>query len=350
MSSAPRLQIQLVPLLAWGRNVRAVVAGDTWEALRWHLGAAQYRPQFLSIDLPDRPYRAKLKCAHCKTEQKALDLHELWHYDDKNKVQRLIGLKAICSKCHLSTHMGYANATGRTEEALVNLAAVNGWTAQQAQEHSDRAFAVWERRASTQYTLDVSYLARFNIGPTKIHMDWLDKPRSWVGSRIDAIMWAKRLLDSDAIIVDTETTGLLVKSNVEVIELAAINMQGKPVYQAMFRPRYKIPMRVIKIHGITNEAVKSSPSFAQEADAIGAVLHGKTVITYNAKFDRDVIGRTFKLHKLEGVSARWECAMQTYRTFARSGPYLKLPYGSHRALADCKATLRLIRKMARATA
>lgn len=350
MSDTPRLQIQLVPLLAWGRNVRAVVAGDTWEALRWHLGAAQFRPRFLSIDLPRRPYRDRLMCAYCGAEQPSLDLHELWHYDDEIKVQRLIGLEAICSKCHLSTHMGYANKMGRTQEALANLAVVNGWTAQRAKDHYDEAFALWKARAATQYALDVSYFARFNIQPGKIHMDWLDKPRSWIGSRLDAIMWAKRLLDSDAIIVDTETTGLLDKSNVEVIELAAINMQGRPVYQGTFKPRYKIPARVIKIHGITNEAVKSCLSFAQEAEAISALLHGKTVITYNAKFDRDVIGRTFKLHKLEGVSARWECAMQSYRTFARSGPYLKLPYGSHRALADCRATLRLIRKMARANA
>lgn len=344
------LQIQLVPPLAWGRNVRAVVAGDTWEALRWHLGAARFRPRFLSIDLPNQLYRDRLKCAYCGTEQRSLDLHELWHYDDERRVQQLIGLEPICSKCHLSVHMGYANATGRTQEALAHLAVMNGWTVKKAQKHNDEAFALWESRATTQYALDVSYLARFNIQSGKIHMDWLDNPRSWVGSRLDAIMWSKRLLDSDAIIVDTETTGLLDKSNVEVIELAAINMQGKSIYQGMFKPRYKIPARVIKIHGITNEAVKLCAPFAHEAGAIREILHGKSVITYNARFDRDVIGRTFKLHKLEGVSARWECAMQTYRTFARSGPYLKLPYGSHRALADCRATLRLIRKIARAEA
>ncbi|MGH6872847.1 MAG: 3'-5' exonuclease [Rhizomicrobium sp.] len=350
MTDSPPLQIQLVPALAWGRNVRAVVAGDTWEALRWHLGAALFRPRFLSLDLPEHTYRERLKCAYCGAEQRSLDLHELWHFDDDNRVQRLIGLEPICSKCHLSVHMGYANATGRTQEAKTHLASVNGWTAAQAKTHSDQTFALWESRAATRYELDVSYLARFNIPPGKIHMDWLEKPRSWVGSRLDAIMWAARMLDSDAIIVDTETTGLLDKSNVEVIELAAINMRGKLIYQGTFKPRYKIPKRVIEIHGITNEAVKECPSFAQEAEAMRAFLHGQTVVTYNARFDRDVIGRTFGLHKLEGVSARWECAMQTYRTFARSGPYLKLPYGSHRALADCRATLRLIRKMARAEA
>lgn len=347
MSSTPRLAIELVPPLAWGRNVRAVVAGDTWEALRWHLGATLYRPQFLNIGLPDQPYREKLKCAHCDAEQKSLELHEVWHYDDEEKVQRLVDLKPICSKCHLATHMGHANATGQTDEAMATLAAVNGWTAKQARDHCDRAFEIWESRANIHYTLDVSYLARFNIADTKIHMNWLDNPRTWIGSRLDAIMWARRLLDSDAIILDTETTGLLEKSNVEVIELAAINMKGKLIYQGMFKPRYKIPGKVIKIHGITNEAVTSCPTFAQEAEAIINTLHGRTIVTYNAKFDREVIGRTFMLHKLEGISARWECAMWAKRAFSRSGKLSKLG-GTHRALADCRATLRLIRKMAKA--
>lgn len=347
MSSVPRLFVELVPKRAWRRNVRAIVATDTWDALRWHLGATQFRPRFLSIDFPDRPFRAKIKCAYCGTEQKSLELHEEWRYDDKKKVQRLVGLKPICSKCHLVKHMGYANVIGRRNDALAQLAIVNDWTARQAKEYSDRAFAVWKSRTGTAYALDVNYLARY-IPPTKVHMDWLDNPRTWVGTRLDAIMWADHLLNSDAIILDTETTGLLKKSNVEVIELAAINTKGKLVYRGLFKPRYKIPGRVTKIHGITNEEVKSSPTFARQAEGIRAALHGKTIVTFNARFDREMIGRTFKLHKAEGISARWECAMCAYRTFSGSEPYLPLPGKSHRALADCRSTLKLIRKMARA--
>ena len=348
MSSVPRLTVELVPPLAWGRNVRAVVATDTWDALRWGLGATQVRPQFLKIDFPRRPLRAKLKCTHCRSEQTALDLHEEWHYDDKKQVQRLVGLRPVCSRCHLAKHMGRANKVGRADEALAHLAVVNGWSPGQTKAHIDLAFETWEKRSGIVYALDVSYLERY-IPPTKIHMEWLDNPRTWVGSRLDAIMWANRLLDSDAIILDTETTGLLKKSNVEVIELAAVNMKGKLIYQGLFKPRYKIPGRVIEIHGITNEDVKSSPTFGQQAEGVTAALHGRTIVTFNAKFDRDVVARTFKLHKLEGVSARWECAMHAYRTFSRSGTYLPLPGKSHRALADCRATLRLIKRMARAT-
>lgn len=331
----------------WGRNVRAVVATETWVALRWGLGAMRFRPRFLTIDFPDRRWSATLHCAYCDAEHETLELHEEWEYDDGRRVQRLVGLKPVCAECHLATHLGYATVIGHTDEALAHLAKVNRWSAKQAKTHRTRAFAAWELRASTVYALDVSYLLQY-LPPTKIHMNWLDNPRTWVGSRLDAIVWARRLLDSDAVIVDTETTGLLEKSNVEVIELAAIDMKGKPVYQGLFKPRYKIPTSAIKIHGITNEEVKPCRTFAEQSDAVIAALHGKTIVTYNVRFDREVVKRTCTMHKVEDISARWECAMLAYRTFARSGQCLKLPYGSHRALADCRATLRLIRKMARA--
>jgi DNA polymerase-3 subunit epsilon len=337
--------------LAWHRNVRAIVADETWETLRWHFGATQSYPR--NYDSADWPFRAnlyKLKCAYCGTEQKtlqSLDLHEEWHYDDTKRIQRLVGLKPICSKCHLSKHLGYANATGRTDEALSHISSVNGWTAQRTKEYSDRAFELWKNRSNISYEIDVNYLSRY-IPLTKVHIDWLDNPHTVVGSRLDAIVWANRLLDSNAIVLDTETTGLLEKANVEVIELAAINMKGKVVYQSLFRTRYKIPVRVIKIHGITNEEVKASPTFAQQVEEITTTLSGKTIVTFNARFDREVIERTFKLHRAEGISARWECAMRAYRTFSGSEVNLRLPGSSHRALADCRATLKLIRKMARA--
>lgn len=348
MRGKPRLTVELVPPLAWRRNVRAVVATETWDELRWRLGATQLWPRHFSIDFPDRLFRPrKLWCAYCKTEQNGLDLHEEWRYDNSKHVQRLVALRPICPKCHLAKHLGYANRVGRIDEAMAQLKHVNAWNVRQAKDYIDRAFAKWERRSSNQYSLDVRYLERF-ITPRKIHLDWLENPRVWVGSRLEAIMWAQHLLDSDAVIVDTETTGLLAKSNVEVIELAAISMKGKVVYQSLFKPRHKIPQRVIKIHGITNEDVKSSPLFAQQAQDIVTALHGRTIVTFNARFDREVIGRTFKQEKLDGVSGRWECAMHAYRTFSGSGPYLPLPGKSHRALADCKATLRLIKRMAKA--
>jgi hypothetical protein len=345
MSGAPRLAIELVPRSSWGHNVRSVVATETWDALRWYLGAARSRPRFCSIDFPGRPFRARLTCTCCGTEQPTLELHEEWHYDDKKQVQRLVGLKPICLKCHIAKHLDCKEVVDPDDEA--HIAAVNGWTPQRTKQYIKRAFELWKSRSGVSYLLDVaSHLACYKIPATMIHMEWLGNPRRWIGSRLDAILWAGRLVDSDAIILDTETTGLLDYAKVEVIELAAIDMRGKVVYHSLFKPRYGIPAGAIEIHGITNEQVKSSPTFGEQVKGITAALEGKTIVTYNAKFDREVIWRTFMRYKAQCVSARWECAMQAYRTFMDSGRFLPLRSGSHRALADCRATLKLMRGMA----
>lgn len=341
----PILSVQLIPPNSWQRNVRAIVACETWEELRWHFCARRYAPPSVGLEACRRPVPDQLQCTYCKTEHQELHLHEQWEYDDEHRIQRLVGLVPICPECHLATHMGYANAMARGDEAIKHLAKVNRWTARQVKSHCDRAFTQWSQRVLSSYTLDVDYLLKY-LPPVKIHLNWLENPKTWIGSRVDAIAWAKRLFDSDAVILDTETTGLLKKSNVEVIELAVINMRGKRVYQSLFRPKYKIPARVIKFHHITNDRVKSSPTFFAEWRRINNMLNGRVIVAYNAQFDRGMLNRTCKLHKVESLSARWECAMWAYRYFSGTGRFEKLPDGSHRALADCRATLRLLRIMA----
>lgn len=77
----------------------------------------------------------------------------------------------------------------------------------------------------------------------------------------------------------------------------------------MFKPRYKIPGSVTKIHGIINERIEACPTFVDEWELISATLNGKTIVAYNAKFDRVVIARTRKMHSVANIGARWECAM-----------------------------------------
>lgn len=343
----PRLPVQLIPPNSWQRNVRAIVACETWEELRWHFGAKRYPPSSVGLEAYSRPVPDKLQCAYCKTKHQELHIHEQWEYDDEHRIQRLVGLVPVCSQCHLATHMGYANAMGRTDEAIRHLAKVNRWTLRQAKVHCNHAFKQWSQRILSSYTFDVDYLLKY-LPPGKIHLNLLNNPKTWIGNRLDAIVWARRLLDSEAVIVDTETTGLLDKSNVEVIELAAIDMKGKSVCHSLFKPKYKIPVKAIKIHHITNERVKSLPVFSKKWKRLRGILNGRVIVTYNVEFDRRVLVRTCALHNMEPLEARWECAMWAYRYFSETGSFQKLSGGSHRALADCRATLHLIRSMARA--
>jgi DNA polymerase III epsilon subunit-like protein len=175
----------------------------------------------------------------------------------------------------------------------------------------------------------------------------LKTPKRWAGNRLDSIEWARNILKSDAVIVDTETTGLLDNSRVEVIELAIITMQGEILYRSRFRPKYRITKRTIAIHGISNEDVKNNKTFAEEFPKINSILNSKIAIAYKSDFDKGVIKNTCKIYKLDPPECRWECAMNAYRAFQESGKWLPLPNSKHSALDDCNAVLSLIDLMAK---
>jgi len=345
MSIEP-LCLELVPASMWGKNVRTVISRENWNAFRWSFGATEAKPHFMKLDLPDPDWGAPIECKICSAKEDNLELHEQWQYDDEHLVQKLIGMIPICQNCHLAMHLGRANQLGLADKSKEHIAKVNTWTAPQVENHVKKSFEKWMFRSQYQYKLDVTWLTKW-IPESKIHLDWLEKSKRWAGNRLDAIAWAQKLLESNAVIVDTETTGLLDYSRAEVIDLAVITMQGKVVYKSRFRPRYRIPKRTTDIHGITNNDVKDEPLFKDEYSSIMKSLHSKTAIAYKAAFDRGVIERTCGLYKLEPPECRWECAMHTYRAFQESGKWLPLPDSKHNALDDCKAVLRLIRRMAK---
>lgn len=344
--SVEPLRLELVPASMWGKNVRAVISRENWDALRWSFCATKNKPKFMNLDLPYHDWQAPIECKVCGLNENNLELHEQWQYDDERLVQRLVGLIPICHSCHLAMHLGRANQLGLAGKAKEHLAKVNQWTARQVENHAKKAFEKWMFRSQYQYELDVKWLTKW-IPESKIHLDWLDKPKRWVGNRLDAIAWAQEILESDAVIVDTETTGLLNYSRAEVIELAVITMRGKVIYKSRFRPRYKIPKRTTEIHGITNDDVKNESLFKDEYTNILKSLHSKIVIAYKADFDRGVIERTCSLYKIDPPECRWECAMHTYRAFQESGKRPALPNSKHNALGDCKALLKLIQRMAK---
>lgn len=173
--------------------------------------------------------------------------------------------------------------------------------------------------------------------------------------REHVVDWARGLLQrTDWVILDTETTG--TSDSDEIVQVAILSCDGISLLDTLVRPTQPIPIEATAIHGITNEDVKDAPSFPEVYERIEKILSGKTVVIYNAQFDVRLIRQSLAKHNLFPVILSLDdvdCAMLMYAAWVGElWPYggykwQKLESGDHTALGDCRATLDLIKKMAR---
>lgn len=97
-----------------------------------------------------------------------------------------------------------------------------------------------------------------------------------------------------------------------------------------------------------------APPFPGIHPRLVEVLTGRTVVAYNADFDRAMLRAAYARHALRRpVPVRWQCAMLEYAAYAgewsdyrEDYTFQPLPGGGHRSLDDCRAVLALLRRMA----
>ena len=100
------------------------------------------------------------------------------------------------------------------------------------------------------------------------------------------------------IVVDTETTGLDPKQGHRIIELAAIELDGRKVslrrFHRYLNPEREIDAGAVAVHGLTYERLQNEAKFADIAPGFLEFIAGAELIIHNAPFD---IG--FLNHELE---------------------------------------------------
>ena len=84
-----RLKIEPIPNFTWGISLANKLPKDEWDELRHKV----YRD-------------ADYKCEICGSNNKTLHCHEIWDYDDKKEIQRLVRLECCCELCHDVHHFG----------------------------------------------------------------------------------------------------------------------------------------------------------------------------------------------------------------------------------------------------
>ena len=146
MHKGLKLTIELVPSTSWFRNLRMLVSRSQWDTVRKKVYA-------------DYDHR----CGICRAEER-LNCHEIWEYDDRMHVQKLVGLIALCNMCHHVKHMGHANilaSEGKLdlEEVVKHFIKVNGCRRARFEKHKQQAFDRWRKRSEHEWTVDLGAFA-----------------------------------------------------------------------------------------------------------------------------------------------------------------------------------------------
>jgi DNA polymerase-3 subunit epsilon len=97
------------------------------------------------------------------------------------------------------------------------------------------------------------------------------------------------LLDECAFaVVDVETTGMRAFGSDRITEIAVVVVCGgrrEVVFESLVNPGRSIPPAIRAITNISDEMVRSAPSFEEVCDRVVEVLAGRVFVAHNARFD-----------------------------------------------------------------
>ena len=158
------------------------------------------------------------------------------------------------------------------------------------------------------------------------------------------VRWkARRLTRARAVILDVETTDL----DGSICQIAVIDTDGQVLINTLVNPQRPCSPHATAVHGLADADLVDAPTWAQIWPAVHDAVKGRTVLAYNAPFDR---GRVLADCARAGLSpapladpARWWCVMRA-RARADGAPFAALG-GTHDALGDVQATLEVLHRL-----
>lgn len=187
---------------------------------------------------------------------------------------------------------------------------------------------------------------------------WADAVMSQLAEDLaKSVEWARSVLaDPTAVILDSETTDL---THADFVELAILRVSdGQVLFNERLRPVPPIKPGAGRVHGLTAEMLRDCRTFGDVYKPLSGLLAGRRVIVYNASFDWAAWRCAMAYHHIKPLPpvypCPWECAMVMYAMYIGDwsdwhGDYRWQPLrgADHSALGDCRATLAVLREMAR---
>ena len=140
-----KLTIELVPQTCHYKNLRSDLPRSQWDLLR-----------------RDCYKKANYCCEVCggKGFQHPVECHEIWDYNDKKHIQKLVGLISLCPACHEVKHIGLAQVRGNYDRALKHLMRINKWTEEDAEVYVEVAFETYMQRSLHEWKSDISIVEK----------------------------------------------------------------------------------------------------------------------------------------------------------------------------------------------
>lgn len=147
----------MVPKTLWNTNLRYLLKPKKWQEIRKHELNRVKNDQY------------QYCCEICTRPKDVLDCHEIWSYDDVNRIQTLSGLTMLCKQCHLLKHIGFSSGLGlegkcNFDGLIRHFCHINKLTPADFYDHYLEEFARWEERSKhDDWKQDLKYIIESRI-------------------------------------------------------------------------------------------------------------------------------------------------------------------------------------------
>ncbi len=107
------------------------------------------------------------------------------------------------------------------------------------------------------------------------------------------------------IILDTETTGLMVKDGHRIVEIGCVEIENliptKEKFHCYLNPERKVSEKAIEVHGYTDKFLSDKKKFKDIVDEFLSFIEGKKLVIHNAEFDLSHINNELKIMGREPI-------------------------------------------------
>tara|TARA_B100000989_G_scaffold298004_1_gene285679 strand:- start:4440 stop:5102 length:663 start_codon:yes stop_codon:yes gene_type:complete len=101
------------------------------------------------------------------------------------------------------------------------------------------------------------------------------------------------------IVLDTETTGLMVKDGHRIVEIGCVEIENliptKKIFHCFLNPERKVSEKALEVHGYTDQFLSNKKKFKEIADDFLNFIDGKRLIIHNSQFDLSHINNELKI-------------------------------------------------------